>query len=302
MRLLIRAPMGLPVACLLAAEFLLGHPEPAAASATADVTYTCLDFSDAFARRDYPAASLDSSVNRPFASGSVELTASGDAQVPARGGVKLPTHGAAGGVSTAGVSVPSFDFCTASGGSLVSVIVEGKDTSDPGASGNTDVYFAIELDVTLEFRNDNQLGAFNAFAGLDLATPFGFDVLDLSAGDGSLDVPPELTVENLSSGGVSRYRISGVTSVATQLRYGPYSRNLVNSMFYAGGEFETDEVGGDVAGFAAASALDTLRYRIISRNPDVSFRFVSVPEPAGGALALAALAALASLAGRRRSV
>lgn len=285
----------------LLAAFALAVPHAAFASAYADVTFTCLDFSDNRGFQDFPFADIDSSVDLPVAGGTIELDAAAEGEVPTRGGVARPTHGAAGGVSTGGVAVLPFDFCRAGGGSEITVIVEGASNDDPGNSGSADVYLAIEVDVTLEFRNDGDVGDFTAFAGLDVATPLGLDTLDIAAGDSVMDVPPELTIEDLSSGGVTRYRVAGITSIGTELRYGPGARNLLRSTFFAGGEFGLGNAGGTVAGFATASALDTLRYRIISRDPDVSFSFVSVPEPGGAAMALAALGALAALASVRRS-
>jgi hypothetical protein len=251
--------------------------------ANADVSFNCLGvFRDgydegspfAYVTDDVVLESSDSIV-------VLEGAASGDL---AGGDVTRPVQGAAASIATGALTLQPFDICSSSAGSMLDSIVSGTHLLDSQASGIADVDFVFEYRATLELQEaEGSAGHFIAFTGTELEVlGIGADYFQVSATGDVVEVPPGLSIEDRSEGSVLRFEISGTYVVEGQLLYGPGVKNVVKTTMFAGGEIDGLDLRESkiVAGFAAADAIDSISYEIVSLDPDVSFTFVAAPDTA----------------------
>jgi hypothetical protein len=194
----------------------------------------------------------------------------------------IPLQGATASLDANSLLLQPFDICASSAGSALDSIVVGIDTTDPFAFGMADVDFYFEYSATLEIeRGPGSSGRFIAYTGTELEVlGLGGGAVEITADGAIVSAPPGVTITDLSTGDRNVYEVSGIYVIEGQLRYGPGVRNVVKTTFFAGGEVESVnlEQAEIVAGFAAADALDSVSYSIVSLHPNISFSFVAAPD------------------------
>ncbi len=246
-------------------------------AAVAAVSYHCLGVSKQLKNQASPYSYLADSivVDAGAQQATLQGAATGDLVV---NDITVPTQMAGASISTAGLSLQSFDVCGASAQSALNSVVVGSDAANPGASGAAYAEVRFNYHAKLETQNKKgSAGNFSAFTETALKV-LGLqeESFTVSATGELVEAPPGLSITNLSNGGHYVYEISGTYVIPVQLFYGAGIRNVVLTTFEATGVVSSVDVKGSkiVAGFASAEALTTLTYEIVSLDPNVSFTFV----------------------------
>jgi hypothetical protein len=248
---------------------------------SAKVSYNCLGVIDEVAQQGTPYSFVQDALEIDVGRSTVFLDGSASSDLVG-GGVLFPTHGASASVETGSLSLQPFDFCASSSGSALDSVVTGLHLGDPTASGIVDVEFHFQYQATLELDDSGSGARFTAYTATVLEVlGLSLDSFEVSADGQVLQVPPGLLVEDRSVGTHHVYLISGTYAVEGQLLFGPGVTNVVKTTFTAGSEIDGYDLqrGKLIAGFAAAEALDTISYEIISLDPNVVFLFVEEQEP-----------------------
>jgi hypothetical protein len=241
--------------------------------AMADVSFNCLGIADSLAEQGSPFAYVTDAVEIQQGSASVFLDGSASGEL-AGGGIVSPVQGATAGLETQGLALQPFDFCDNSAGSVLSSVVTGAHQGDPTLSGRADVEFHVYYHAILQSEGSG--GSFTAYTGTELAVlGVSFDSFEVSATGDIVNAPPGLTVTRSTVDGVSVYEISGTQVIPGQLVYGPGATNVVETTFFAGSHLEAASANraSIVAGVAAAEAVDSIGYGVVSLDPNVVFSF-----------------------------
>lgn len=239
-----------------------------------DVSFNCLGVTGSVGDVGGSFAYVADAVEIQRGAASVFLEGSASGSLP--GGGASPVQGATASVDTQGLSLQSFDFCDNSAGSVLSAVVTGSHV-DPTASGVVDVEFHVHYHAILQSEGSG--GIFTAYTGTELAVlGVSFDSFEVSASGDVVDAPPGLSVTASLVDGARVYEISGTHVIPGQLVYGEGSTNVVETTFFAGGHLEAVEARGAkiVTGVAAAEAVDTISYEVVSLDPEVTFSFAEV--------------------------
>jgi hypothetical protein len=247
-------------------------------ASVAAVSYHCLGVGKQLKNQASPYSYLADSivVDAGAQQATLEGAATGDLVV--NDIATVPTHMAGASISTAGLSLQSFDVCGTSAQSALNSVVIGFDAANPGATGVAYAEVRFNYHARLETQNDKgSAGSFSAFTQTTLnVLGLQEESFTVSATGELVEAPPGLSVVDLSNGGHFVYEISGTYVVPVQLFYGAGIKNVVLTTFEAAGVVSSVDVTGSkvVAGFASAEALKTLTYEIVSLDPNVSFSFV----------------------------
>ncbi len=247
-------------------------------AAVANVSYHCLGYAESLRESGSAFSYLADSIVLDAGAGSsvaLEGEATGDLVEP--GVTAVPVQGAAAGVDTAGLALRPYDLCASASRSVLDSLVVGSSASDPAAYGVAEVDFVFRYEAVLELQDGGSDGAFYAFTETSLEVlGLTSDSFRVGAHGEVVESPPGMTVTDLSEGGHHVYEVSGTYVVQGRLFYGPGVANVVQTTFLAGGEVEGLHLEGAriVAGFAAAEALDSLSYEIVSVDPDVTFELL----------------------------
>jgi len=258
---------------------VLASPAAADGKAHVDVSYSCLGVVDSVGDAGSPSAYVDDALDVSSGASTVFLDATAGADLTG-GEVAAPTHSAATRVQANAISLQPFDVCSSEAESVLDAVVAGSHVSDPAASGVADVEFRFEFRATLETSGSD--GSFAAYAGTELELlGVDLDSFEVSADGNLVQAPPGLSVVDKSPTRENRvYEISGTYVVEGQLLYGPDVKNVVKTTFYTGSEV-ANKLGSAriVRGFAAANAIRSVRYEIVSLDPNAVFTFVEAPAP-----------------------
>jgi hypothetical protein len=253
------------------------------------VTYTCMGIEDTVVDRQSPYSYLADSMVVDAGGGSVSLEGAATADLVADDAGVSPRQMAGASVTSSGSSGMtnlSYDACGTSAASALNAVVMGEYQGDATAVGTAAVEFIIDYNVKLEIRNNpDSDGGLVAFTSTSLQV-LGLDPQSFRVNaDGKLiNVPDGLTVTKLSVDSDNVYLVSGLYTVFGTLNYGYGRTNHVLTTFEAGVKAKGVEVNGStivVEGFAAAEAVDSITYKIVSLDPNVAFWFVSEQAPEG---------------------
>ena len=247
-------------------------------NAVVAVSYHCLGVAKQLNKQASPYSYLADSIVLDAGGQEAILEGAATGDLVADDIATVPTHMAGASISTAGLSLQSFDTCGASAQSALNSVVTGVDQNNPGTSGAAYVEFIFHYHAKLESQNaEGSEGIFSAFTETTLKV-LGLqdESFTVSANGKLVEAPSSLSVTDLSIGDHYLYEISGTYVVPGQLFYGEGISNVVLTTFEAAGEVSSFDVEGPkiVAGFASAEALNTLTYEIVSLDPNVSFTFV----------------------------
>jgi hypothetical protein len=242
----------------------------------ADVSFNCLGVAGSVGDSGSPFAYVADAVELQSGAASVFLEGSASGDLPGDGLV-APVQGAAASIGTQGLALQPFDFCDNSAGSVLSTVVTGSHLFDPLASGRADVEFHVHYHAVLQTEGTG--GSFTAYTGTELAVlGVSFDSFEVSASGDIVSAPPGLSVTEILLDGATAYEVSGTQVIPGQLAYGEGATNVVETTFFAGGHLEAVNAQGSsiVAGVAAAEAIDSISYEVVSLDPDVAFSFEEV--------------------------
>jgi hypothetical protein len=250
--------------------------------AVADVSYHCLgaeaDRSDRRAGSSY----IENTVVLEVGSEEIVLDAVAAGDLADEYGAILPVQGASAVVESNGLTLHPFDLCATSAESVLDAIVVGNSVREPQTVGIADVEFVLKYAAIFEIADAGHDSTFAAYTETSLQVlGIEHDAFEVLATNGHVEAPPGLRVSDVSQNGVRRYEISGKRVVDGRLYYGPGITNVVKTTFLAGTEAASfnRKRSKIVAGFAAADALDSLSYEIVSLDPDVEFYFA---DPTAG--------------------
>lgn len=250
-------------------------------NAVARVSYHCLGVAKQVSKTQRPYSYVAEMFradarNRQFAM----LDGGATADLVTEGGISsVPTLMAGASMHTSGLSLQSYDTCGVSAGSALNSVVVGEDKNNPGASGSAYVQFIISFHgLRLETHAaEGSEGMFTASTVTSLQALGLEESFTVSASGELLEVPPGLSVIDLSHEGHYVYEISGqqVVSGGT-LFYGPGISNIVRTTFQASGGASAGNTNGAkiAVGSASAEAVNTIAIEIKSLDPGVSFSFV----------------------------
>ena len=244
----------------------------------ATISYHCLGVAKRLKSKTSPYSYLADSIVVDAGGGETTLEGAATGDLVSNDVGVVPTHMAGASISAAGLSLQSFDTCGASAQSVLSSAIVGTDASNPDSTGAAYAEIKVNYHVQLE-THDSQgpAGIFSAFAETTLEViGIRSESFTVSANGQLVDAPPGLTVTDLSNGDHHVYQVSGTYTVPVQLFYGNGISNIVLTSFEAAGAVSQVDVRGSkiIAGFAAAEALDTLTFEVVSLDPHVSFAFL----------------------------
>lgn len=256
----------------------------------ARVSYHCLGIEKTVVDGQSSYSYLADSMVVDAGGGSASLEGAATADLVADDAGVSPGQMAGASVTSGGMTYQSFDTCGTSATSVLNAVVMGEFQGNASAAGTAAVEFRFNYNVKLEFQNNTDSdGGLTAFTSTSLQVlglePQSFQV----NADGKLiNAPDGLTVadQSVDSDGHNVYLVSGTYTITGTLNYGHGVTNVVQTTFEAGAEATGVEVNGSaiiVDGFAAAEAVDSITYEIISLDPNVAFWFEGEQAPGAGA-------------------
>jgi hypothetical protein len=251
--------------------------------AVAKVTYLCLGLAKHFSKVSSPYSYVTELYRAEAGNGqyaTLEGGATGD--LVTEGDIAtVPTHMAEASIRTDGLTLQPFDSCGTLAHSELYSVVEGVNTTDPDATGTAYVRLVISFNgLRLETQKAKGSNGIMTAATRTTLKTLGFqESFNVSASGELLDVPPGMSVTNLSEKGGDHYMydISGKVVVSgVTLNFGPGIKNNLSTEFAALGKISSKNISGPTiaAGFASAQAVNTIAIEVQSLDPSVSFRFV----------------------------
>lgn len=284
----------------MAATLLM--PAAAGSSSLSDITRSCVGFDNMFDLGNPNSFIFDEVEVVNPEGGTYRLVGEAFGSI-SYDQVPVEQHASAT-VRTDGVTLNPSDFCQMSAGNIITSVVFGRRVDDPTATGMVDALLRFDYSATLEYQSLGG-GEWQSFSGVNVSeiTDLGPNFLDsfrvaASTAFGT-EAPAGFTFADLSSNGVTRFQATGSRELPISFKYGPEARNVIEVVFFGGGQLDgfALETTTTAAGSASFLGLDTLSTEIESLDPNVelSFSAFPVPEPDGTLLVLAALVPLAML-------
>lgn len=248
--------------------------------ALAKVSYSCIGFAEEVNDRGSALAAVADEVELQMGGSTVFLDGSAGGE-QAGDGLSEPQQWASAGVESPRLSLRPFDHCDSSADSVLVSTVTGAHVTDSTASGVADVVFRVHFDAILELGGSE---AFTAYTGTELeVVGISLDSFEVSASGEIVSAPEGLTVTKTVSGDQVVYEVSGTHEIPTQLPYGEGVINVVEMTSFAGGQVEAAQQAASVSGLAGAGVPDSIRYEVLSLDPNVEFQFEEVPDAGTGA-------------------